>query len=125
MDHAMPNPARFRDPDATSSDRKKAIAAHLLGLSSFVGVPVVPTLVCWLITKDDSAFAADHGKEATNFQISILLYAIVGGLLSVVVIGIPIVIGVVVLKIVGMIMASVAAGNSEYFRYPMCLRFIK
>ena len=36
-----------------------------------------------------------------------------------------IVIGVVVLKIVGMIMASVAAGNSEYFRYPMCLRFIK
>lgn len=125
MDHAMPNPARFRDPEATSSDRKKAIAAHLLGLSSFVGVPVVPTLVLWLITKDDSEFAADHGKEATNFQISILLYAIVGGLLSVVVIGIPIVIGVVVLKIVGMIMASVAAGNSEYFRYPMCLRFIK
>lgn len=121
----MPNAARFRDPDATSSDRKKAIAAHLLGLSSFAGVPVVPTLVLWLITKDDSDFVADHGKEATNFQISILLYAIVGGVLSMILIGIPIVIGVLVLQIVGMIMAAVAAGNSEYFRYPMCLRFIK
>ena len=125
MDHAMSNAARFRDPDATSSDRKKAMAVHLLGLSSFVGVPVVPTLILWLITKDDSGFVADHGKEATNFQISILLYAIVGGLLSMVLIGIPIVIGVLVLKIVGMILACVAAKDSEYFRYPMCLRFIK
>lgn len=121
----MPNPARFRDPDASASDRKKAIAAHLLGLSSFVGVPVVPTLVLWLITKDDSEFVADHGKEATNFQISILLYTIAGGFLTAILIGFPILLGVLVLNIVGMILACVAARDLEYFRYPMCLRFIK
>ncbi|MBL8762336.1 MAG: DUF4870 domain-containing protein [Phycisphaerae bacterium] len=121
----MPNAARFRDPDATSSDRKKAIALHLLGLSAVIWIPVVPSLILWLITRDDSPFVADHGKEAVNFQISIFIYAMVAGVLAFVLVGFPLLVSVGILGLVGMIMACMAAKDSEYFRYPMCLRFIK
>jgi uncharacterized Tic20 family protein len=125
MDHAMPNTARFRDPDATSSDRKKAVALHLLGLSSVVWIPVVPSLVLWLITRDDSGFVRDHGKEAINFQISCVIYFVVGLVTLPILIGGLILAGTGVLALVGMVMASIAAKDSEYFRYPMCLRLIK
>lgn len=121
----MPNPARLRDPDATSGDRKKAIALHLLGFTMMIWFPVVPALVLWLITKDDSPFVADHGKEAVNFQISLVLYALLASALAVVLIGFPMMVGVGVLGLVGILMAVFAAKDSEYFRYPMCLRLIK
>jgi uncharacterized Tic20 family protein len=53
--------------------------AHL-GLLGHIVLPVQSSiaipLVIWLTKKDKSAFIDDHGREAVNFQITLLIYAI-------------------------------------------------
>jgi hypothetical protein len=50
----------------------------LIPLGNFIG-PVI----LWLSNKDKSEFVDEHGKQAINFQISILLYAIILGTISI------------------------------------------
>jgi uncharacterized Tic20 family protein len=40
-------------------------------------------IILWLTNKDKSEFIDNHGKQAINFQVSILLYAVILGTLSV------------------------------------------
>ncbi|GAB5565015.1 MAG: DUF4870 domain-containing protein [Winogradskyella sp.] len=40
-------------------------------------------IILWTVNKDKSEFVDKHGKQAINFQISVLLYAIVIGTISV------------------------------------------
>lgn len=40
-------------------------------------------IILWVTNKDKSEFIDNHGKQAINFQISILLYAVILGTLSV------------------------------------------
>lgn len=123
---AMPAFDPLADPSVQEWERTYSLFMHLsLILTHLVPVPVVPVLIMWLIKKDQSAFVNDHGKEALNFQISLLIYAIVGGiLLAVCGVGVLVLIGVYVLGIVGMIQGAIAAGKSRYYRYPACLRLI-
>ncbi|KJD31157.1 hypothetical protein PK35_16070 [Tamlana nanhaiensis] len=58
---------------------------HLSTFSRFI-IPFgnfVGPIVLWAINKDKSEFIDEHGKQAINFQISILLYAVILGTLSV------------------------------------------
>jgi len=127
---AMPSDAtspreRLVDADAPDSERTYALAMHLSLLAIHViGLPIVIPVILWLIRRHDSPFLDDHGKEAVNFQISLVLYAIAFGALSLCGVGIPFLIGVYVLGIVGCIMGAVAAHKGEFFRYPMCLRLL-
>ena len=116
------------DEHADASERTYAMFMHLTLLLTSAMIPVIPALIMWTIKRKDSPFLDDHGKEAMNFQISLLLYSIV----IVPIIGVltcsigffilwPV---VVVLGVVGMIMAAVAANKGQYFRYPACIRFI-
>ena len=82
-------------------------------------------LVVWLIKKSEHPFVDDQGKEALNFQISMTIYGIVAGLLIFVLIGIPLLIGLIVANLVLIIIAAVKASNGESFRYPCTIRFIK
>ncbi|WP_452223200.1 DUF4870 domain-containing protein [Lacinutrix chionoecetis] len=50
----------------------------LIPFGNFIG-----PLVLWITNKDKSQFIDVHGKEAINFQISILVYTIVIGLLTI------------------------------------------
>ncbi|MBX3402821.1 MAG: DUF4870 domain-containing protein [Phycisphaeraceae bacterium] len=119
---------RLVDPAATSDQRTYALIMHLsLIASHFLPLAlVIAPLVMWLIKKDESAFLDDHGKEATNFQLSLLLYALLIGALSIISCGIAAVafIPLYVLAIVGMVLGAAAANRGEYFRYPACLRLI-
>src|SRR5580700_2400867 len=60
-----------------------AFAGLLVPLGSLLG-----PLVVWLIRRDRSEFVADQGKEALNFNITVLLAGLVCGLLVFVFIGI-------------------------------------
>ena len=44
---------------------------------------LIGPIVLWVINKDRSAFIDNHGKQIINFQISILLYTIIIGTLSI------------------------------------------
>jgi len=58
---------------------------HLSTFSRFI-IPFgnfIGPIVLWVANKEKSEFIDQHGKQAINFQISILLYAIIIGTVSV------------------------------------------
>ncbi|KAA1244261.1 DUF4870 domain-containing protein [Aquimarina sp. RZ0] len=69
---------------ATNNLRNIATFIHL-GIFSKYFIPfgnyIVPILL-WTTNKEKSSFIDNHGKEAINFQLSILLYTIILGMIS-------------------------------------------
>jgi len=62
----------------TTHYKNLAAVIHLSALSKFVfpfGNFILP-LILWTLNKDKSEFIDKHGKQAINFQLSILLYTI-------------------------------------------------
>jgi uncharacterized Tic20 family protein len=125
------SPASESDPSGApaelSSDVKMwAMLCHLSALVGYI-IPfgnVIGPLIFWMLKKDESPFIDANGKEAVNFQISILIYAIVSGILILVVIGILLLPIVVILGFVFMIVASIKSYSGESYRYPLTIRFI-
>jgi uncharacterized Tic20 family protein len=106
----------------TQADEKTwAIFAHLGGVLLSFLVP----LVIWLVFRERSRFLDDHGKEALNFQITLLVGYVVSLLLMVVIIGFLTIIAVAVCSIVFAILAAVAASRYEPYRYPLTIRVIR
>lgn len=93
-----------------------SVIAILLGGLSFLG----PLLV-WIIKKDQSAFVADQGKEALNFQIAVLLANLVCGATCILVVLIPL---IFIANIIYSVMAAMEANKGVYYRYPYTLRLI-
>ena len=104
----------------TSDERNMAVLAHLLGIVlGFLG-----PLIIWLIKKDESPYVNDQGKEALNFQITLIIAYAVAGALTFVLIGCFLLPLVVVADLVFCIIAGVAAARGEYYRYPVNIRFL-
>jgi uncharacterized Tic20 family protein len=113
------------DAHATEGERTYAMFTHLALIAIHFGVPLIPTLVMWLIRREKSPFIDDHGREAMNFQISLFIYAIGCFVLGLITCGVGMVLWIplYVLGIGGMILAAMAANKGEYYRYPMTIRF--
>ena len=107
---------------AVSQDSKNiGMLCHLLGLfTNFIG-----PLILWLIKKDEDKFVDSQGKEALNFQITVILAGIASGILSFVCIGILLAIAVSICDLIFCVLACVAASKGEDYRYPISLRLIK
>jgi uncharacterized Tic20 family protein len=111
----------------TKEERTWGMVAHLLGLSGYI-VPmgnVLGPLVLWLARKDDSAFVADQARESLNFQITMLIAALISAALLCVFIGIFLLAGVVVIDLVFVIIAAMRANEGELYRYPWTLRLVR
>lgn len=70
-----------------TNDHHKNIATfiHLSTFSRFL-IPFgnfIGPIVLWITNKDKSEFIDKHGKQAINFQISVLLYALILGTISI------------------------------------------
>lgn len=89
-------------------------------------IPPLVALALWQIKNNDSPFIDDQGKEALNFQISLILLAIILIPITILTCGVGAVlyIGLPVLAIVGGILGGIAASKGRYFRYPMCIRLV-
>ncbi len=110
-----------------SDERMWAMFCHLATFSGYF-VPmgnILGPLVVWLIKKDEYAQVDDQGKEALNFQISMMIWLVLAGVLCFVLIGIPILIGLVIFDLVVTIMAAVQANQGHCYRYPMTIRFMQ
>jgi len=102
----------------------------LCHLSAFAGffIPfatLLGPLVVWLLKKDRSAYVDAQGKEAVNFQISMLIYFTISGLLILVLIGILTTIILGIFWLIVVIIASIRANEGIMYRYPMTIRFLK
>ncbi len=128
-----PAPARQAVAPMAPGSRSWAAAAHATalvgalsgGIAAFVG-----PLIIWLVRRDDP-FAGEHARQALNFNLSVLLYAVVGtaaglivtlltiGLAALVLVPLALfaVVGYLVVSIVG----ALAAADGRPFTYPLTL----
>ena len=118
-----------------AEEKQWAMFAHLsalLGLFTGGIGAVVGPLVIWLIKKDTMPFVDDQGKEALNFNISVLIAVaalwIVGTILLFILIGFLFYFAALLLGIAWLVFAiigAIKASNGEAYRYPFILRLVK
>lgn len=105
-------------------ERTWSTLCHLSALAFFVVPPLghlVGPLVVWLVNRQDSAMIDDQGREALNFQLSMMLYMF---LCLVTVVGIIAIPFLFVANIVLVITAAIRAQDGERYRYPWTIRFL-
>ena len=113
---------------ADSDSRMWAMLAHLSALSAYLTGfgGILGPLIVWLAKKDTMPFVDDQGKESLNFQISMLIYHLLGVvLIFCFFIGVPVLVVLSALNIVLIVVAALKANNGEAYRYPITLRLIK
>ena len=122
------------DPESNSDEKSFACVIHglgLLALLDFSGIlTAIIVFILWKVRGSESPFIDDHGRDAMNFQLTLLLYGFALFFLTIVSIGIlaPVAVlggvGMLVLRLVGSIRGMYFANKGCYYRYPMCIRFI-
>jgi uncharacterized protein len=104
------------------------VLCHATALAGFF-VPwaghILGPLIVWLAKRSDSPEIDEHGKESLNFQISMLIYNVIAGVLCLVLIGFVILAILHLLNLVLVIVASIQASEGKFYRYPMTIRLIK
>lgn len=100
-------------------------ASALLGV--FIHFPghLLGPLIVWLVKRDDSPEIDAHGKEALNFQISMLIYNVVAAVFCLVLVGFLFLAVLWVLNAVFVIIAAIQASEGKFYRYPMTIRFLQ
>ena len=112
-------------PALSSNDRLWSVLCHL---SYFLGLALISfifPLTVYLVMDSDSPYVKHHAREALNFHLSLLLYAVLCVPLCLLVVGIPLLIAVAVLGIVCSIVAAIKASDGMYYQYPMTIRFVR
>ena len=113
---------------SSSNVRLWNVLCHATALAGFF-VPwaghILGPLIIWLAKRGDSPEIDEHGKESLNFQISMLIYNVVAGVLCLVLIGF-VLLGILhILNLVLVIVASIQASEGKLYRYPFTIRLIK
>ena len=112
-------------PMSPDQERLWGMLAHLLSfVAAYLALGFVAPLVVLLVFGPRSAYVRAHAVESLNFNLSWLLYAIVGGILLIIGLGVLILIVLGIAYVVLVIIASVQANNGQFFRYPLTIRFI-
>ena len=100
-------------------------ASALLGVIFHFPGHLLGPLILWLIKRDDSPELDAHGKEAVNFQISMLIYNVVAAIFCLVLVGFAFLAILWILNAVFVIIAAIQASDGKFYRYPMTIRFIQ
>ncbi|MEN0020794.1 MAG: DUF4870 domain-containing protein [Planctomycetota bacterium] len=101
--------------------------ASVLALSVTGGLAIIMPIVMWQSRRGQSAFIDDHGREAVNFHISLIVYSVLASILFPFTCGLSAfaAVGVVILGIVGSIRGIEAGRSGRWYRYPMCMRLLQ
>lgn len=108
-------------PPIRSEDKIWIVLSHL---SLLMGVGIFLPLVVYLVKKDESPAVGAHAMEALNFHISVCIYALFCLPLVMLLIGLPLLMGLVLGAYVLAIVAAVKAADGELYRYPLTIRLV-
>ena len=118
----------------SSEERMWAMFGHLSALTGLLtgGIGyIVGPLIIWQVKKDTMPFAASEAKEALNFNISWLLWALILGAVTFVlmlffigVLLLPVLAGLGIAWVVFSIIGGLKANEGKPYRYPLTIRFI-
>ncbi|MBI5434981.1 MAG: DUF4870 domain-containing protein [Planctomycetes bacterium] len=119
-----PPPVPGRGPSAGWS-----VFAHLGTLVDFcipwMLIAWVPPLIIWLAKKNDDAEVEYHAREALNFQLNVIFWALAAfPLICALGLGLVIIAALPFVKLVLVLIASIRAADGQRFRYPMILRVV-
>jgi uncharacterized Tic20 family protein len=117
------------DSFPAKAERRWAMGCHLIGLCGLL-IPnlimgLLGTLILWLVKREDGKFIDDQGKEALNFQISLMIYLFVCLMLSVVLVGFLLLLPLGIYAFICIILAAIKSSEGTAYRYPACIRLIK
>lgn len=117
----------YDDSNLESNDQLIVLMhlSQLLFLCTALGGLIVP-LIIWLTQKDKVTDLDRHGKQILNFQISMIIAAIISiPLIFALGLGVLMLIGIGILTLVLPIVAAIKASNREFFEYPFTIEFLK
>ncbi len=121
-------PVEVANNGVSKDARTWGMACHLMALAGFVlpivGIVVGP-LVVWMLKRDEDPFIDDQGKEAVNFQITMLIAFVVCFFLMFVVIGAFLMPLVGLADLIFTIIGAMKANEGVKYRYPFAIRFLK
>ncbi len=120
----------------TQEDRTWALVAHIGTLvSAYIALGFLAPLLVMLLKGESSPFVRRHSVESLNFQISLLIYSVVLGIVAavlvigtvglalLVVVPVGLLLAVIVLTLI--IIATFRASNGEAYEYPLTIRLVK
>jgi uncharacterized protein len=121
--------------ELTSDERTWGGAAHWSSLvAAFVALAFLGPLLVLLVKGNESAYVRAQASESLNFQLSMLIYGVVGGVvgafITLVTLGIgvllviPVVLAFGIWWLVFTIIGSIKSGNGELYRYPLTIRMV-
>lgn len=123
-----PQPAPPAAVPFTVQQRNWATFTHLSALTGLVtggfGFLLGP-LVMWLIKKNEMPIVDAAGKEAINFQLTLLIGILISWVLVLILIGIPMLFAIGIYDVVMVIIAAVQTSNGVVYRYPLTIRFFR
>lgn len=127
-----PLPSDEEGGTQSAESRHWAVGAHLSALIALVtGLPsLVGPLVVWLLKREGDAFVEAHAREALNFNLSLLVYvlaaigAVIASLGLAVLVLLPLALVAFVGWLIVIVVAAGRAGNGQYYRYPLTIRFL-
>jgi uncharacterized protein len=129
-EYMTPPPPPSGSPSA--EERQWAMFAHLSAIvAALVGLSFLGPLIVWLVKKDTMPFVDDQGKEALNFNITIMIAMAILWVITIVTIFIgsiltfPLMFVIGVAGLVLVIIAGLKANEGVAYRYPFTLRLIK
>jgi hypothetical protein len=122
-------------PSPESQARTWNMLCHLSALAGYIGIPfgnVLGPLLVWQIKKNEFPSVDVHGKAALNFQITVVLAALVTAAVMfvgmIVCIGwllLPVLILIALAGLIFPIIAGIKANNGEDYKYPWSIEFVK
>ena len=120
--------ARADAPPASDDARAWCMAAHLTALITLGFAPTLThflgPLAIYLFKRDEDEEVEYHAAESLNFQVNMLVWQFLAGVLVCVGIGLVLLPILVVANVVLVVMASVDAAAGKRFRYPWIVRIL-
>lgn len=113
-------------PKHIRDERMFAMLCHLSVFSGFV-IPfgnIIGPLIIWKMKKYEFPLVDDQGKEVLNFQISMLIYIAISLVLTIFIIGIPILIALLIFDLIITVIGALKANEGIMYRYPMSMHIL-
>jgi len=101
---------------------------HFAALAGFIGLPfgnILGPLIVWQLKREDHPFVDEQGRNALNYQISLVIYALISLVLCLVLIGVLLLGALYLMGVIFPIIAGIQANNGVSYRYPLAIEFIR
>ena len=100
---------------------------HLSQLTSIIvpGLGLILPIIMWAVNKDKHQDIDMHGKVTVNWLISLFIYSLICGVLTLIIIGMFGLIILAILNFIFAIVAAIKANKGELWVYPLSITFLK